>query len=115
MQVIREEAIGARLVLPSAPPELPEGLAAFSPVVTIEASEPNAAAEVVVTLGVADEVCAAENLSRLGLYLWREDAGWMLAEGASFDETDRRFTAKDTARNTYAVLGPSECLIIKGE
>ena len=56
-------------------------------------------------------VCAADDVDKLSLYTYDEEAGWAPFKGAERDSAAASFSGLDFSLRTYAVLGPSEYLL----
>ena len=111
VSLVAEKTFGARAVVKAeAPGALPEGLAAFTPFVGVESSSPEGMVDVRVVLIVEENRCAVEDLPRLGVYGYDEEAGWAPLEGAERDLLEGTIAGRDGMVRVYAVLGPASCL-----
>jgi acyl-homoserine-lactone acylase len=100
-----ESSVGVQLKeTMQAPAPLPDGMAAFTPFVTVSYKPTRVVVKVSVALQVGADACADEQLGHLALYTYAEGTGWQLLEGAAAD--GRTWSGTDGQARTYAVLGP---------
>lgn len=104
------ERIGARIVHESAEHgPVPDGLAPYSPVVTVQhTAGAGVVTGVAVSMPVASEVCSPEALRKAALYAYSAESGWRQMTGQRLNAATRTFSALDSYPGTYAVLGPAE-------
>jgi hypothetical protein len=109
--VFRLEAgaeIGARLTTsPNPPRTLPQGLAAFTPYVLAELSDPSVELSIQVDLRPTAGSVKPENLSQLAVYACSEESEWERLPDQSFEPEVPRFIGTDTQPRIYVLLGPA--------
>jgi hypothetical protein len=107
--VITEKTVRAQVqVLNTPPAPLPPGLAAFTPIFSIEYESRAVPGTAAVSLEVQAGICAPGNVEELRLYTHDFDYGWVTVENQKCDTAAQSFSALDFPIRTYAVLGPAE-------
>ncbi len=105
---------GARLTTAAAPPTaLPSGLAAFTPVMTIERFPDDAAVEVAWSMRPEAGVCAPEHLPELRFYGYGPRPSWQPLPLQSYNPDSRGYTAVENECRTYVLAGPAGLLLKK--
>jgi hypothetical protein len=113
--------VEARLeVSTEASAKLPEGLVPFTLFVEVEKAPRSTPGNTRIEIPIPPELCARENLDKLGVYACEPQGPWSRLEIQQVDAEKRMFTAEDDqAARVYAVLGPEGLratrMVIPGE
>jgi acyl-homoserine-lactone acylase len=109
VQFRAEDRIEARLLSESQPPApFPTGLAAFTLNMRPEWQHPETPVQLDMEIYIPAEICAADSLGQLALYVYETASGWTRVAVQETDSRERVIRARDGTAGVYAVLGAAE-------